>query len=83
MRHKFMNVCCRKTAIRQAPWACCFAKAEAGYIAFESEADYDTWRLTNQGCAQNFGAKVKKKPLVRARVDRQASNDKGGHVQSG
>lgn len=34
----------RKTAIRKAPWAAKIVKVEGGYLAFESMADYQTWK---------------------------------------
>jgi hypothetical protein len=34
----------RSVALRLAPWACVLAKVEGGFMAFESYADYRTWR---------------------------------------
>lgn len=34
----------RRTVIARCPWACKIAKVEGGWIAFESVADYTTWR---------------------------------------
>jgi hypothetical protein len=31
-------------ARKAAPWACVLAKVEGGYLAFESFADYRTWK---------------------------------------
>ena len=31
-------------ARRRAPWAAKVVKVEGGYLAFESIADYETWR---------------------------------------
>lgn len=34
----------RETAKRKAPWAARVAKVFGGYLAFESIADYETWK---------------------------------------
>jgi hypothetical protein len=44
MRKEFIECKTRKTAIKRAPWAAKIAKVEGGYMAFESVADYETWR---------------------------------------
>lgn len=83
MRHKFINVCCRKTAIRRAPWACRVTKVSTGYLAFESVVDYDTWRLTNRGCAPSFGVRVKEGQVDRAAVVKQETDNEDQTVQAG
>lgn len=44
MRCEF--ICCRSrsTAVRRAPWAAVIARVGGGFRAFESAADYHTWR---------------------------------------
>jgi hypothetical protein len=34
----------RRQAVKQAPWACRIVKVCGGYLAFEYEADYQTWK---------------------------------------
>lgn len=34
----------RRTAAKLCPWAAKIVKVEGGFIAFESVADYATWR---------------------------------------
>lgn len=44
MRKEFTACHSRSTAKRRCPWAAVIAKAEGGYWAFESVADYSVWR---------------------------------------
>lgn len=44
MRTQFVQAVARRTAIRRCPWACKIAEVDGGWLAFESVADYDTWR---------------------------------------
>lgn len=44
MRRVFLQVNTRKQAQRGAPWAAMIVKVEGGYMAFESRADYKTWK---------------------------------------
>jgi hypothetical protein len=44
MRKAFLVVSTRYQAQKTAPWAAVIAKAEGGFWAFESYADYRTWR---------------------------------------
>ncbi len=44
MRQEFVECASRATAKRRCPWAAVIAKVEGGYHAFESVADYETWR---------------------------------------
>ena len=44
MRTEFIACASRSTAVRACPWAAKIAKVEGGYYAFESLADYATWR---------------------------------------
>lgn len=43
MRTEFIECKCRKTAWRRAPWACKITKVVGGFLAFESESDFDMW----------------------------------------
>lgn len=44
MRKVFIECGSRSTAKRRAPWAAVIARADGGWWAFESVADYATWR---------------------------------------
>lgn len=44
MRKTFIQVDSRKQAKDTAPWAAKIVKVDGGYVAFESIADYETWR---------------------------------------
>lgn len=44
MRKQFIECKDRRTAMRKATWASKVTKVEGGYIAFESVADYETWK---------------------------------------
>jgi hypothetical protein len=44
MRTVFLAVKTRKEAVDAAPWAEKIVKVEGGYMAFESEDDYRTWK---------------------------------------
>jgi len=44
MRKEFIECASRSTARRRAPWAAVIAKVEGGFMAFESVADYATWK---------------------------------------
>ena len=44
MRREFIECRSRATAKRRAPWAARIAKCEGGFMAFESAADWETWR---------------------------------------
>lgn len=44
MRTEIITCKARSTAKRRAPWAAIIAKVDGGYLAFESAADYATWR---------------------------------------
>ena len=47
MRKEFIECKTRSTAVRRAPWAAKIVKVDGGYMAFESEADYDAWKNQN------------------------------------
>ena len=34
----------RKQAKDECPWACVIVKVDAGYLCFESQYDYATWK---------------------------------------
>jgi len=44
MRKALIEAKNRKEAKGKAPWASRIVKVEGGYMAFESIADYETWR---------------------------------------
>ena len=44
MRTQFIEVATRYLAAKQCPWAQVIAKVIDGFIAFESQDDYLTWR---------------------------------------
>ncbi len=44
MRREMIEAKSAKQARLMAPWAAVVAKVEGGYMAFESVADYATWR---------------------------------------
>ncbi|GAB0057456.1 hypothetical protein SIID45300_01784 [Candidatus Magnetaquicoccaceae bacterium FCR-1] len=44
MRKEFLEVSTRYMAKKLAPWAAIIAKADGGYMAFESVTDYWTWK---------------------------------------
>lgn len=44
MRTEFLPQSTRAEAIKACPWACKVVKVDGGYRAFESLADYQTWR---------------------------------------
>lgn len=44
MRTEFVVCKSRSTAVRLCPWAAKIVKVDGGYRAFESLADYATWR---------------------------------------
>lgn len=44
MRQQFIQTESRREAKKLAPWAAVLAKCDGGYMAFESQADYRTWR---------------------------------------
>lgn len=44
MRRVFIRCASRNTAKRRATWAACIIKTEGGFLAFESMADYLTWK---------------------------------------
>lgn len=44
MRSQFVECKSRKTAKRRCPWAAIVTKVEGGFHAFESVADYVTWK---------------------------------------
>ena len=44
MRTQFVQTSSRKTAEAECPWAAKIVKVDGGYMAFESIADYQTWR---------------------------------------
>jgi hypothetical protein len=41
---KFLEVTTRYQALKIAPWAAVIAKVAGGFLAFEFNADYATWR---------------------------------------
>jgi hypothetical protein len=44
MRTEFVETPKRSDAIKLAPWASRFIKVDHGYMCFESESDYQTWK---------------------------------------
>lgn len=44
MRQVFLHVQTRYQARKRAPWAAVIARCDGGWVAFESVADYHTWR---------------------------------------
>lgn len=44
MKQQFVEAKSRKEAEKKAPWAAKIIKVEGGYRAFESLADYKTWK---------------------------------------
>lgn len=44
MKTETIKASSAKQAHKLAPWAAKVVKVEGGYIAFESVADYQTWR---------------------------------------
>lgn len=44
MRKQFIEACTLAAARKLAPWAAVIVNASGGYMAFESDADYQTWR---------------------------------------
>lgn len=44
MRRTMIDCKSRTTARRSCPWAARIARVEGGWMAFESVADYATWR---------------------------------------
>ena len=44
MRTQFLQVTTRSQAIKSAPWALAIIKVCGGFQAFESKADYKTWK---------------------------------------
>jgi hypothetical protein len=44
LRQQFIGVKTRKEAEQEATWAAKIVKVEGGYLAFESIADYKTWK---------------------------------------
>jgi len=44
MRVQTMYDCTRKQAVDGMPWAGVVVKVEGGYMGFESDDDYQTWR---------------------------------------
>ena len=44
MKIESINALTAKQARLLAPWAAKVAKVDGGYLAFESVADYQTWR---------------------------------------
>lgn len=44
MRKEFVECKSRSTAKKACPWAGIIAKVVGGFIAFESEDDYRTWK---------------------------------------
>jgi hypothetical protein len=44
MRKELIQVKTRTEAIKAAPWAATIVKVEGGYMAFESIAEYMTWK---------------------------------------
>lgn len=44
MKTKLLEVKTRAEAVKLAPWAAKLVKVSGGYMAFESVADYNTWR---------------------------------------
>ena len=44
MRQEMIEVKTRKEAVKLAPWAAKIVKVSGGYMAFESIADFETWK---------------------------------------
>jgi hypothetical protein len=44
MRQQFTEAKTRKSASKDCPWAARVVKVDGGYMCFESEADYQTWK---------------------------------------
>jgi hypothetical protein len=44
MRQHFTEAKTRREAARAYPWYVRIVKVDGGYMVFESEADYQTWR---------------------------------------
>jgi hypothetical protein len=44
MKKQFVECKDRRTAKRRCPWAARIVKVEGGFMAFESVADYYTWK---------------------------------------
>ena len=44
MRTQFIEGGTRKQAALAAPWAAVIVRVDAGWLAFESRQDYETWR---------------------------------------
>lgn len=44
MRTEFIQVSTRYEAKKAAPWAAVICKVDGGYMAFESKAEYKTWK---------------------------------------
>jgi len=44
MQTKFIETTSRRAAQKACPWAAIIAKVDGGFRAFESVADYRTWR---------------------------------------
>jgi hypothetical protein len=44
MRRELIEATSEDEARDKAPWAATIVKVEGGYMAFESMADYETWR---------------------------------------
>ncbi len=44
MRKEFIETTKRHEAVKSCPWAVKIVKVEGGYLAFESIADFETWR---------------------------------------
>lgn len=44
MKKEFIECASYATAKRHCPWASVIAKADGGFWAFESAADYRTWK---------------------------------------
>lgn len=44
MKQQFIETKSRAKALKEAPWACKIVKVCGGYRAFESWADYKTWK---------------------------------------
>jgi len=41
---RFIECKCRKTAVGRCPWASVIKKVVGGFMAFEFEDEYQTWR---------------------------------------
>ena len=44
MRQQFIETKTRKAAVEACPWADKILKVVGGYMAFETQEDYETWR---------------------------------------